>query len=347
VAEVVFAFPGNLATPTGGYRYDRRVIDELRALRWDVRPVSLPDDFPAPSAASLKETDRLLSATTHDAVLLIDGLAYGAFPSPLIDRLRRKIVALVHHPLGLETGLAAVRARFLIANECAALARAARVVVTSRPTAALLFRDFKVPKEMITVAEPGTDPAPRARGSQGAPRLLSVGAITPRKGFDTLIEALAKIADLAWECRIAGSLERDPATTAKLRASITRLALDGRVTLLGPLDDKQLAEEYDQARLFVLPSHFEGFGMAFTEAMARGLPVIAGAGGASVATVPEDAGVLVEPGESEALAPVLRRLLTDPAELKRRADAAWSHAQHLPRWRDTAVAVAGALEQAK
>src|SRR5712691_10480523 len=148
VAEVVFAFPGDLATPTGGYRYDRRVIDELRALRWDVRPMSLPDDFPTPSAGSLKETERLLSATSHDAVLLIDGLAYGAFPSPLIDRLRRKIVALVHHPLGLETGIASVRARFLIANECAALARATRVVVTSGPTAALLFRDFRVPKEI-------------------------------------------------------------------------------------------------------------------------------------------------------------------------------------------------------
>ena len=347
MAEVVFAFPGDLATPTGGYRYDRRVMDELRALRWDVRPLSLPADFPDPSEASLAEAERLLAATPADALLLIDGLAYGAFPPPLVDRIGRKVVALVHHPLGLETGLAKERAAFLIENEKAVLADAAHVVVTSRATAALLFGEFGVPKEKITVAEPGVDSAARARGTDGPPRLLSVGAVTPRKGFDTLVAALAKIADLAWESRIAGDLTRDPQAAAALFAAITKLGLEPRVKLLGPLDERALAEEYDQARLFVLPSHFEGYGMAYTEALARGLPVVAGHGGATAYTVPAEAGMLVSPGDAEALALVLRRLLTDPTELDRRAEAAWRHAERLPRWRATAVAIAAALEAAR
>ena len=131
-----------------------------------------------------------------------------------------------------------------------------------------------------------------------------------------------------------------------MKAAIKSSKLDARIKLLGTLDDAALAAEYDRATLFVLPSHFEGFGMAFTEAMARGLPVVAGDAGAAPTTVPSDAGVLVRPGDADALAAVLRRLLTDPAELKRRSDAAWKHAQHFPRWRDTAKAIAGALTEA-
>jgi glycosyltransferase involved in cell wall biosynthesis len=346
VREVIFAIPGDLDTPTGGYRYDRRVIDELRALRWDIRPLRLPGDFPAPGAASLQETERLLRATPADALIVVDGLAFGALPAALLDRVARRYVALVHHPLGLETGLAKDRAEQLLASERAALARATRVVVTSAPTAALLFRDFGVPKDKITVAEPGTDPARRARGSEGAPRLLSVGAVNTRKGYDTLVAALVQIAALAWESRIAGSLDRDPPAVARLQAAISGSGLGSRIELLGALDDRALAEEYDRASLFVLPSHFEGYGMAFTEALSRGLPVIAGNAGAAPSTVPADAGVLVPPGDADALAHALRRLLTDADERRRLGDAAWRRAQRLPRWRDTAAAFARALTEA-
>jgi glycosyltransferase involved in cell wall biosynthesis len=311
-----------------------------------VKPLRLPGDFPAPSEASLRETEHLLTATPPEPPLMVDGLAYGALPPPLLDRVPRKYVALVHHPLGLERGLPRERALFLQENERAALARARRVIVTSNNTAAILFKDFDVPKEKIIVAEPGTDPAPRARGSEGPPRLLSVGAVNPRKGYDTLVAALAKIADLAWESRIVGSLDRNSAAAAALQAAIEQAGLNARIKLLGALDDAALTEEYAQATLFVLPSHFEGFGMAFTEAMARGLPVVAGNAGAAPFTVPTSAGVLIPPGDADALAATLRRLLTNAAARERRAEAAWRHAQRLPRWRDTALAMARALETA-
>lgn len=344
--EVVFAIPGDPDTPTGGYRYDRRVIDELRALRWNVQPLRLAGDFPAPSDGSLAEAEQLLAATRRSALVLVDGLAFGALPAALLQRVPRRYVALVHHPLGLETGLSRERAEHLLRTERAALAHAARVIVTSTPTAALLFHDFGVAKEKITVAEPGTDPAPRAQGRDGPPRLLSVGAVNARKGYDTLVAALARIVELPWESRIVGPLDRDAAAVARVRAAIEGHGLGTRIRLLGALDDRTLAEEYDRAALFVLPSHFEGFGMAFTEALARGLPVVAGNAGAAPATVPSDAGILVPPGDADALARALHLLLTDANERRRRADAAWDHAQHLTRWRHTAAAVAHALAEA-
>jgi glycosyltransferase involved in cell wall biosynthesis len=86
--------------------------------------------------------------------------------------------------------------------------------------------------------------------------------------------------------------------------------------------------------------------MAFAEALVHGLPVIGCAGGAVTTTVPTDAGILVPPGDARALAVALRTLLSDPAELSRRADAAWRHAERLPRWRDTAEKFARALDRA-
>lgn len=340
-----FAIPGDLSTPTGGYRYDRRVIEELRALGWKMHHLALPGDFPAPSEASLRETERLLGETPKDAVILFDGLALGALPAAILDRVPRRYIALVHHPLALETGISRERAKALAASERAALQRVRQVVVTSQPTAELLVQDFGVARERITVAEPGTESAPRARGD-GAMRLLSVGSVTPRKGFDTLVAALSQLSDLAWECRIAGSLDRDPQAAENLRKQIAGCNLQDRVHLLGSLSDEVLNDEYDRAMFFVLPSHFEGYGMAFTEALARGLPVVACEGGAVTTTVPASAGVFVQPGDAKALAEKLRWLITNPIEIKQRADAAWRAAQDLPRWPQTAAKIAGVLKQA-
>jgi glycosyltransferase involved in cell wall biosynthesis len=346
VREAVFAIPGDLATPTGGYRYDRRVIEELGKLGWNVRVLALPGDFPSPSGASLRKTEELLATTSEEAPVFFDGLAFGAIPSEILVRVPRRYVALVHHPLAFETGLSPERVSYFRQSERAALVHAVSVVVTSIATKDLIVSDFGVTIECVTVAEPGTEPAPRARGSDGAPRLLSVGAVSPRKGFRVLVEALSRIAELDWDCRIAGSLDRDHDETAALRACIARAKLAERVFLLGTLDEDHLQAEYDRATLFVLPSHFEGYGMAFAEALAHGLPIVACSGGATGSTVPAAAGVFVPAGNAERLAAALRRLLTDPAEIGKRSDAAWEHAKHLPRWRDTAAKIAAVLETA-
>jgi glycosyltransferase involved in cell wall biosynthesis len=344
VPDVVFAIPGDITAKTGGYIYDRRVMDFLPEVGWRPHHLVLPGDFPLPSKASLGETERRLAhASPSDALVLVDGLAYGALPADLIRHTKRRIVALVHHPLSLEAGISAERAAHFARSEREALAQADHVIVTSPSTGELLVSDFDVPWEKITVAEPGTNPAPRARGSLGPPRLLSVGSVTEHKGYGVLIKALAQIADLPWQSHIVGSLDRDPDMVKSLRDTASNTGLAQRVILRGALNEAELNGEYAEARLFVLPSYFEGYGMAFTEAMTRGLPVVACAAGAVPKTVPADAGVLVPPGDADALAQALRRLLTNRNELEVRANAAWAYGQTLPRWRDTANRVAGGL----
>jgi glycosyltransferase involved in cell wall biosynthesis len=347
VPEVYFAIPGDLTAKTGGYIYDRRVMERLPELGWLVHHVELPGDYPDPSAGSLQATERIFAGLPRDALLVIDGLAFGAMPAELVGKIANPIVALVHHPLSLEAGIGKERAAFLVRSEREALVHAVQVLVTSPTTAQTLVREFAVPESKISVAEPGTEPAPRARGSGGPPRLLSVGSVTVHKGFDVLMQALLQIADLPWESRIVGSLDRDPAMVQSLRDAAARSGLESRILLRGALDEDALAAEYDSARLFVLASRFEGYGMAFAEALARGLPIVGCAAGAVTSTVPAEAGILVQPGDAGALAVALRKLLTEPGELARRADAAWRHAESLPRWSDSARKFAAGLERAR
>lgn len=345
VRDVVFAIPGDLSTPTGGYAYDRHLLERLPGMGLPVRHLALPGGYPDPSTSDLALTARLIAGTPPDALLLIDGLAYGAMPEALIAELERPVVALVHHPLGLEAGLSPERQKALVDMETRALARARHVIVTSPLTARLLAADFGVPPERITVAEPGTEPAPRARGRATPVRILAVGAVSPRKGFDILVDALASLADLPWRATIVGALDRNPAAVAALRDAIAGAGLDSRIEFAGAVDDAALEFHYQGADLFVSASLFEGYGMGLAEAMARGLPLVVSTGGAADETA--TAGALkVPPGDAAALSRALRQAITDGALRQRLGDASWAAGQGLPRWSDTAARVAGALRRA-
>ena len=303
----------------------------------------LPYGYPNPSDTDLAETRRILKALPAKAVVIIDGLAYSAMTPEVIKDLDITIVALVHHPLALESGLAPVRARALHASEQAMLALCKTVIVPSASTAETLAADYDVARTRIVVAEPGTDPGVRAVGTGSAPRLLTVATITPRKGHDVLMDAFAEIRDLAWHSELVGSTTRDPAMMQTVQALIAKHDLAGRVVFSDELTDEALTGAYMGSDVFVLPSRHEGYGMAFAEALAHGLPVIACDAGAVRNTVPAEASILVPPDDPKALAGALRRVLTDSTLRQRLGDAAWAYGQKLPTWNDTAAAVTRAL----
>src|SRR5690606_20127722 len=142
----------------------------------------------------------------------------------------------------------------------------------------------------------------------------------------------------------AGDLSRDPATAASIERQIERLRLGTRVSLLGELDGAALARCYERADIFVLPSFFEGYGMALAEALAHGLPIVSTTGGAIPETVPAAAGVLVPPGDDRALARVLARLIDDAGERARLAAGAVAARAALPTWQAACMKFAAALD---
>ena len=350
--------PGDIDTPTGGYLYDRRMVQELRARDWPVEVIALDASFPAPTPAALAQAERALAALPDGALVLADGLAFGAMPAlAAAHGPRLRLVALVHHPLAHETGLEAARARQLHESERAALRQVRAVVVTSPETAATLQRDYAVAAAQIEVVEPGTDvPAPDSARRHAAPdantdthattrlRLLCVATLAPRKGHELLLRALASI-EPAHRPRLdcLGSTTRDPAQAARLQDLVQRLGLAGDVWFHGECAPPAVAAAFAAADLFVLASWYEGYGMAVAEAIACGLPVIATAVGAAPRVVGDDAGLLVPPGDQPAFTAALRRVVEDPGLRARLAAAARRRAARLPRWPEQAARLARRL----
>lgn len=339
-----FLVPGDPASRTGGFRYDRRIVQSLRQQGWTVTVRVLTGAFPEADATTGDRARRLFASLPADTLLVIDGLALATLADLLgefTDTLR--LVALIHHPAALETGLTMAQQQWLRNRETQALTHVRRVIVTSAATARLL-PDYGVTLDRLAVVPPGTDPAPLANGSGGGTRhLFCAATLTPRKGHAVLFAALAMLTDRAWTLDCAGSLERDPATVAALRRQLDALGLHQRVRLLGELDEAELAAAYDRADVFVLPSWFEGYGMVLAEALARGLPVISTQAGAIPDTVPATAGLLVPPGDSLALRDALARMLDDHNLRARLAAGARAIRERLPDWTAAGAAFAAAL----
>lgn len=337
---------GDPAQLTGGYVYDARIVDALRARGWSVEVIGLAGQFPAPDVVARAAFADALAALPAGTRVVVDGLVMGGLPEVIgAHRGRLRMVALVHHLLGDEHGVDAAQRAVFLRSEAAALALVGRIITTSAYTARRLA-DFVLLPIPIDVVEPGVDAAPLA-AAEGAPaRLLCVASVTARKGHEVLLAALAGLRDLGWQCDFVGSLSRDPVHAAQVEALIRRYQLDARVRLCGEQTPLELQRTYAEADVFVLASHYEGYGMVISEALARGLPVVATRGGALAETVPSGAGLLVPPGDAAALAAALRRVLVEPG-LRRELRAGARRARlTLRAWADAAAGFEAALDAA-
>jgi glycosyltransferase involved in cell wall biosynthesis len=288
----------------------------------------------------------MLRETPPGCPIVVDGLAFGALPEVGALQARSPLVALVHQPLALATALSPSRAEAFYRSECAALAAAAEVIVTSPSTARILMDDYRVSTDHISVVLPGNDRVPLAEGSRDCTvRLVSVGSVVPGKGYDVLVAALAKIAELPWQLTIAGDLTRDVDWVARLRCNIEAWKLTERIVLLGALAPEKVTDLYLQSDVFVSASRYESYGMALTEALAHGLPIVSTTAGAIPDTVPADAGLLVAPGDADAFAEATRRLVEDKAARRCFAANASAAAARLPSWQDSGGRFARAIER--
>ncbi len=341
--ELHLIVPGPLDQRTGGYLYDKRITEGLTALGWAVILHGLDGKFPEGDACAESSLTHTLEQIDQGSLVVLDGLAMGALPNPLrVHGGRLRLIALVHHPLADETGLEAGAGDRLLRLERQSLAQCDGVVVTSAFTARRLD-DYDVPAPRIRVVVPGTYPAQTAvgPGPSEPPRLLCVGSVSPRKGQDVLVRALASLSAIPWSCMCAGSLTRTPEFADSVLDLSRELGLEDRIDFPGELDAAQLDALYHTASIFVLATHYEGYGMVLAEALARGLPVVSTRGGAVPDTVPAEAGVLVPPGDVGALAAALQELLSGSEGAARRKELAGGSLRHghsLPTWDEAALA---------
>jgi glycosyltransferase involved in cell wall biosynthesis len=335
------------ARPSGGNVYDRHVCRGLGSIGWSVHEHGVPGCWPRPDAASCAALAGVVQRIPDDAVVLLDGLIASTVPEVLVPQASRlRLVVLVHMPLGhrpADGGADDARTR-----ERAVLSVAAAVVTTSAWTRRRLLELYPLPADRVHVAEPAVDAADLATGTAAGGALLCVAAVTSDKGHDVLLDALATTTDLSWQCVCVGSLDLDPAYVAGLRRRSLDIGLGDRVRFPGPRTGADLDRSYAAADLMVLASRAETYGMVVSEALARGLPVVA----AEVGGLPEALGhgadgirpgLLVPPDDPAALGAALRAWLGD-AELRRRLRrAARERRASLSEWSTTTFVLARVL----
>jgi glycosyltransferase involved in cell wall biosynthesis len=352
VSAVHVVVPGWIddpARPSGGNTYDRHACQGLGALGWSVHVHAVEGSWPRPEPASVAALAGALETISDDAVVLLDGLLASTAPEALVPQARRlRLVVLVHMPLGHRPGEAPAGEAWK--REQAVLSAAAAVVTTSAWARDRLLELYHLPADRVRVAEPGVEAAELATGTADGGSLLCVAAVTFDKGHDVLLDALGAISGLSWRCVCVGSLDRDPEFVEGLQRRANEIGLDGRVSFPGALAGGELERAYAAADLLVLASRAETYGMVVTEALARGLPVVAVEVGGVTEALRHGAsgirpGLLVPPEDPATLGAALRAWLGD-AELRRRLRrAARERRQSLCGWWTTASALACVLAE--
>jgi glycosyltransferase involved in cell wall biosynthesis len=339
----------NAAQPTGGNIYDRRVCAGLAEAGWEVLIATVAAAWPVPESGAQADLARIVSAIPDGEIVLIDGLIASPTAVQLLPHAGRiRMTVLLHMPLAtaLDTRHDASAQR----SERVVLRAATGVVVTSEWTRQQVLTRYEIPARRVHVALPGVDrvvaPAQPVPG-----HLICVGTVGSHKGQDLLIEALAELEDLDWQCMLAGSLDRDPDFVDQLQTRITRLGYSHRVRLTGVLTGAALSHAYTTGDLLVAPSRSETYGMAVTEALAHGLPVIATAVGGlpealGCSTDGTRPGQLIPSGDPAVLAAAIRRWLSDERHRRRVRAAVRKGRSNLRGWEQTTQEMANALTAA-
>jgi glycosyltransferase involved in cell wall biosynthesis len=335
------------ARPSGGNAYDRRICRGLAATSWTVHEHPVRGSWPSPDRAARETLAAVITQIPDHALVLVDGLVASPTPDVLVPRAGRlRLVVLVHMPLGEGSEDDEVRA-----GERAVLSAAAAVVTTSTWTRQRLLDLYSLRPDRVHVAQPGVDPGALATGTAAGGELLCVAAVTPVKGHDVLIAALATVTDLSWRCVCVGSLDRDPLFATTVRRQAQEAGIGDRVRFAGPLATGDLDLAYAAADVLVLPSRAETYGMVVTEALARGLPVVASRVGGLPEALGQGSGgsppgLLVPPQDPVAFGAAVRAWLADDDLRGRLRLAARERRASLPDWAATTSRISRALVEA-
>ena len=332
---------GTLEERSGGFRYDRRLVDGLRAAGDTVELVELP--WRAYHRGILDNGSRRLRRRldVDVDVMLQDELAH---PSLVHTNryLSYPIVSIVHHLRSSEPGRLAPLYR---AVERRYLRTVDGVVCTSTVTRDVVTR-LGVDPETTAVGppagdrfDPAIDEAAIERRAQTEPlRVTFVGNITYRKGLDTLIDGVAAAGDDIELTVVGRPVDGD--YVASVRQQISERGLTDRVGMVGELTDEELANTLSASHVLAVPSRYEGFGIVYVEGMSFGLPAIATrAGGATDIVTDGETGMLVDPDDPAAVANALGTLADDADLLAEMGRAARRRYERHPDWETTTTRV--------
>ncbi len=344
---VLYITSSDYAVRTGGYVYNSRLVQVLRQQGVDLETHCLEQGFPMVPESERAALARRLAALPPHTLLLMDHVYLGRLLE-LFRQMPHPIAAIFHHSDVMEHGTGSdEKGRRLFEAERASLSRADALLVSSDETARYVREQYGFSAHHIHAAVPGNDPVLRTAvgdyATNGGPRILSIGAVIPRKRYDYILDVASHLKTPGWTWNVAGDPSRYPGHLLRLQEKAESLGLTDRFTFLGDVADEELETLWQASDLYVAASHYEGYGMAIAEALRHGVPVVSTASGA-VSTWAK-AGVTSAPAEdAETMAQEIDRLISTPDRLHTLGDLAWTFGQTLPSWAETFTGMDAWLE---
>ncbi len=332
--KIVYTVSEDYERRTGGWIYNENLLRELGRLGHPIERLVLPGGFPNPSDTAVAATGEIFARIPDDTLVLVDQICLGVLPAlAAVQGTRLRLAMIVHHPIAFENESDKAASEELFASEKAVLVHVRHAIVTSLTTCRALVERYGVPAEKIICAEPGSDRRAVSQGSTEGPlRLLSVGALVPRKGQDVLLSAMAGLTDLPWSLTIVGNTNRDRQHLGRIRQILDRNQLRERACLVGELSQDDLDELWQTTDLFVSASRHEGYGMAVAEAIARGIPVVTTRAGAVGEWISPDAALVVPNGDVQRLCRAIRSVMENCVLRQNLRAGALAQRKSLPEW---------------
>ena len=347
---------GSLDRLSGGYIYDRMLVEHLRGHKDDVEIIALPergyahhlwDNLSRQLKHHLEELDcdlLLQDELNHPSLFLLN--------RRLSERVSYPIVSIVHHLRCCEENSPVINPVYRLV-ERQYLSRLDGFVCNSQATLRsmkdLLSTDgfvYSGPQDNpCLVANPGGDRLHpeiskleiHSRSHQeGALRMLFIGNIIPRKGLHVLLKSLKGSGANQFILNVVGDTGMDPSYFESILRQIKRDGLTDVVRFRGIQSDHELAACMKASHLLVMPSFHEGFGIVYLEGMGFGLPAIGtNCGGTKEVISHGMNGFLVSPGDYASLAEYLTRLAKDRELLSEMGLAALDHYHSQPTWENS------------
>ena len=342
---------GSLDTISGGYLYDRKLVQYLQSQGERVEIVALPwRSYPRHLADKLSSAWCRRLRDLQVDLLLQDELNHPSL-AWVNARLRRQVkyplVSIVHHLRSSEDHPAwamwlyrLVERRYLRSVEA--------FIYNSHTTSQAVHRLAEVETQMLVAYPAGDQLQPQVEPEEisrralapGPLRILFVGNLIPRKGLHLLLQALAERQDCDWRLEVVGRMDADPAYAQRVRRQAALNHLDGRVEFRGGLSAGELSSAYRRSHVLAVPSSYEGFGIVYLEAMGFGLPALATTGGAAGEIITHGVdGFLAPAGASGAIAGLLSELCRDRQRLAGMGVAARQRYLRHPTWEQTCQSI--------
>jgi len=331
--DLHFFIPGDLNALTGGYIYDKRIVEGLRLCGNMVRLHSLASDFPFPSSESKLQCQKSIRSLPKGEIVIFDSLVFGSIPELLREiKHDNPIVALIHLPLSMNTTFVDEKRKSVSILEKEAFALANLIIVTSHFTEKLLL-ETGVDQSLIKVVIPGAEAHLHKKYYKRLPReLITVSNYTRNKGYLHLINALSNLKHLNWQLNCYGNIYFDPEYVKELSDLIVENNLSDRIFLHSSISGYELSEAYIHSDLLIHPSGFESYGMVLVEALVHGIPVITSKGGAITQTVPASMGVFFDADDKNSLGKALAHVFTDENLFKKLCNETSKYIHGARRW---------------